>query len=667
LHQLKKKNQRKKIQLKKKKNKKEDAPKKEEIKKEEPKKLDSLFGESDPLFGSIAPTKKEEPKKEDTTKKEEPKKEDAPKKEENKKVDTKKANIDIFAEDTDIIFSSSKATTTKKEETKKASAPINIFGEEPTKGTIKKEETKKQDSLFGESDPLFGSIAPTKKEEPKKEDTPKKEDNKKEQTKKENEGFNPLILPSDSKKTSEPFKVIDKQESSSKEEGVKKVAEEQIFYKRPVADVFGSTRDSSLFASDAADLLFSPSKAAITKKEETKKASSAPIDIFGEEPTKGTIKKEEPKKEDAPKKEEIKKEEPKKLDSLFGESDPLFGSIVPTKKEEPKKEDAPKKEETKKEESKKQDPFGTTPADSLFDQPKKIVKKQESITKEEPKKVEFKKAESKKEDDNLFGTSTPKAAEPKQTSKIKDRALALNLNPMAMLPGAAPKIRSSAPISESTDSDESSKTSEPKTLTHITKERASVSRKSKRRPPSRRGRAAAQKKEEEEDDDDDINDSGSSVPPPTETSTKAITIPEPKKTQTKASELFGTPSTGGMKSSLFGNESSSLFISESKQPTSEPKKEEPKKTLSKTETTPKSSLFGEDTGSSLFAGTDVKVSSTKQSSSSAASIFDDPFASTPKPAKPAAKSNDPFSIFDDPLDTKKTTVPVKKSGGGLFD
>jgi len=71
-------------------NKKEDAPKKEEIKKEEPKKLDSLFGESDPLFGSIAPTKKEEPKKEDTTKKEEPKKEDAPKKEENKKVDTKK-------------------------------------------------------------------------------------------------------------------------------------------------------------------------------------------------------------------------------------------------------------------------------------------------------------------------------------------------------------------------------------------------------------------------------------------------------------------------------------------------------------------------------------------------------------------------------------------------
>jgi len=303
----------------------------------------------------------------------------------------------------------------------------------------------------------------------------------------------------------------------------------------------------------------------------------------------------------------------------------------------------------------------------LINLKKKIVKKQESITKEEPKKVEFKKAESKKEDDNLFGTSTPKAAEPKQTSKIKDRALALNLNPMAMLPGAAPKIRSSAPISESTDSDESSKTSEPKTLTHITKERASVSRKSKRRPPSRRGRAAAQKKEEEEDDDDDINDSGSSVPPPTETSTKAIAIPEPKKTQTKASELFGTPSTGGMKSSLFGNESSSLFISESKQPTSEPKKEEPKKTLSKTETTPKSSLFGEDTGSSLFAGTDVKVSSTKQSSSSAASIFDDPFASTPKPAKPAAKSNDPFSIFDDPLDTKKTTVPVKKSGGGLFD
>jgi len=226
-----------------------------------------------------------------------------------KKTETKKQNIDLFADAGDSIFSTPQKSSTKKEEPKKEETKKEEpKKEEPKKEEPKKEEPKKQeinkDSLFSESDSLFGSIAPTKKEEPKKA-IPKIE----------SEGFNPIILPSETKKT-ETLKVIDKQESSSKEEGVKKVAEEQLFYKRPVADVFGS-RDSSLFASDAADSLFSPSKG--VKKEEPRKASNI-IDIFGDEGKKETPKKEEPKKEQTKKEEPKKESEAKKQDSLFTDS-----------------------------------------------------------------------------------------------------------------------------------------------------------------------------------------------------------------------------------------------------------------------------------------------------------------------------------------------------------
>jgi len=59
----------------------------------------------------------------------------------------------------------------------------SLFGDTPI---TKKDESKKQDpifgkdSLFGDSDAVFGSItAPTKKEEPKKEDVSKKVETKK--------------------------------------------------------------------------------------------------------------------------------------------------------------------------------------------------------------------------------------------------------------------------------------------------------------------------------------------------------------------------------------------------------------------------------------------------------------------------------------------------------
>jgi len=212
-----------------------------------------------------------------------------------------------------------------------------------------------------------------------------------------------------------------------------------------------------------------------------------------------------------------------------------------------------------------------------------------------------------------------------------------------MMPGAAPKIRNSAPVNDSTDgsepqsqdSDTSNKSSEPKVLAHVTKDRpTSTGRKSRKRPPSRRGRSSKtetkKEKEEEEEEEEEVEDSGSSLPPAaTQTTAKPVDIPEPKKPAKTSENIFGTPTpTSGLKSSLFGD-SGSLFT------------EKKSTSTSKTTTT---------------------------NTSNAASIFDDPFSAKP-PTKAVPKpASDPLSIFDDPFESnKKTTPTVKKSGGGLFD
>src|SRR3990167_3950601 len=289
-------------------------------------------------------------------------------------------------------------------------------------------------------------------------------------------------------------KLQQKQQNQRKKQSQKQHLLQKIFFwtMRMTVPPFSFPFPCFTLLIQPSDPLFGPTKTA-AKKEEPKK------EVKKEEPKKEEIKKEEPKKTEPV---VAKKEEPKK--STFELEDDLFGDSIPSTKKESKKEE-PKKEEAKKEEpvvKKQATPKRSTVEDDFFNDV--LPTKSESSGFLDLPEGDDSTTDSFQPPPPSFGMEPEPKTKTKKAgagSKIAQLQQNLNLKVDAMLPGAAPQIKREVAddFSDSEEDDKEftgsaikreskSKTTDPGTLQHMTKERPMMSGK---RRPTRKARSTA--------------------------------------------------------------------------------------------------------------------------------------------------------------------------------
>ncbi|KAK3588328.1 hypothetical protein CHS0354_016699 [Potamilus streckersoni] len=397
----------------------------------------------------------------------------------------------------------------------------------------------------------------------------------------------------------------------------------------PVDDLFGSQskpppRKEPVKESKPSpvDDLFGSLPKPLPKKEPVKESKPSPVDdLFGSQLKTDTITvsgvtitvsaDEQPagqkqNEEDTvkPREEVVKPKRPVGGVSMFGGLDP-FAQLKQQGKPpaEEKKETPVKKDPLFGEEDEDDDLFGSssrilTSTPSLFSKP--------PTQKSEDKEDIFGSQESASAGSppSLSGMKDEKSLtvqHKKPTGKIGKLQVNLDINPAALMPGAAPPMKEEAPQSVGFD-----QPADVKTLHSVNKERAKVQ--TKRRPPSRRGRTAPSS--DEGKDPFFSSTTEEQLGPVTLSGTRVPSSPKPN----TLSPNLGSPP----KIDLFGNDD----------------------------------LFGISPIKSRIA----TVIETKDSHSTEDDIFGSPFKSKSKPTS-AIKDDDIFSSFT----TAKTSASTSKS------